>query len=252
MRSFWEEFKKPIVIIASFFILLFVYTKLAGPLPFYINSVNTTKTDLFSSSGVGEATAVPDQATIMLGVTKNAETVEDAQKETNSVANKIIADLKALGVQDKDIKTTNYSVNPDYEIQPLLPNRGGQKGFIVTQNIEVKVRPIENVNKIIDRSTADGANLIGGINFTFSDELQRKLEGEAAREAVKIAKQKAQTLANSAGIRLGKIINVVSNNPPLYPLGVAQKAEDQIEPSTNVTPGENSVRIEVTLYYETY
>ncbi|OGH02574.1 MAG: hypothetical protein A2798_02965 [Candidatus Levybacteria bacterium RIFCSPHIGHO2_01_FULL_37_17] len=253
--SFWNEFKKPLVIIAGFFLLLFIYTKLAGPIPFYINSVNTTKTDLFSSSGEGEATAVPDQTTISLGVTKNASTVDEAQKQANTVANKIIADLKKLGIKDKDIKTTNYNVHPNYEVQPLLPTRGGQAGYSVTHNIEVKIKPIELINKVIDTATADGANLVGGVNFTFSDDLQKKLEEEATKEAVANAKQKAQTLASSAGVRLGKIINVVSssNNPPFYPLSAAEKGEvvDQ-EPTTNVTPGENTVRVGVTIYYETY
>jgi len=57
-------------VIIVFFIVLFVYTKLAGPIPFFINSVNTTKTDLFSASGEGKVTAVPDQATIDVGVTQ--------------------------------------------------------------------------------------------------------------------------------------------------------------------------------------
>src|SRR3989344_8124430 len=125
MGSIWEELKRPLAIIASFFILLFIYTKLAGPIPFYINSVNTTKTDLFSSSGEGEATAVPDEATISVGVTKNALTVDEAQKQANTVANKLISDLKKLGILDKDIKTTNYNVHPNYEVQPLFPTRGG-------------------------------------------------------------------------------------------------------------------------------
>lgn len=261
MRSFWDEFKKPIVIIASFFILLFLYTKLAGPLPFYINSINTTKTDLFSSSGEGEATAVPDESTINLGVTKNASTVNEAQEQTNTVAKKIIADLKKMGIKDKDIKTTNYNVNPNYEINPLTPRLGepiggqnAQNGYSVTQNIEVKIKPIENVNKVIDLATKDGANLVGGVNFTFSNDLRKSLEEKATKEAVENAKQKAQVLTNSAGVRLGRIINVVSstNNPPFYSLSVAQKAEDQREPATNVTPGENTVTIGVTIYYETY
>ncbi|OGH11382.1 MAG: hypothetical protein A3B38_00960 [Candidatus Levybacteria bacterium RIFCSPLOWO2_01_FULL_36_13] len=254
MGSIWEELKRPLAIIASFFILLFIYTKLAGPIPFYINSVNTTKTDLFSSSGEGEATAVPDEATISVGVTKNASSVDEAQKQANTVANKLISDLKKLGILDKDIKTTNYNVNPNYEIQPLMPTRGGQSGYSVTQNIEVKIKPIENVNKVIDLATKDGANLVGGVNFTFSDELQKNLEEKATKEAVENAKEKAQILASAAGVRLGKIINVVSstNNPPFYPLSASDKGEVLDQEPTNITPGENTINVGVTIYYETY
>ncbi len=254
MRSFWDQFKFLIVGILLFFIALAAYTTLLGPISFRVNNVNTNQTDIFSASGEGEAAAVPDEATISVGVTKNAATVDEAQNQANTVTTKLIADLKKLGIKEKDIKTTNYSVNPNYGIEPLLPTRTGQSGYSVTQNIEVNVKPIENVNKVIDTATKDGANLVGGINFTFSDDLLKDLEEKATKEAVRSAKEKAQSLANSAGVKLGKIINVVSstNNPPFYGFESAQKADDQVEPQTQVTPGENTVKIGVTIYYETY
>jgi len=268
VRNFYEQFKTPIVFVILIFLGLGIYTKLFGPIPFYINSTNTTKTDLFSSSGSGEATAVPDQATIYVGVTKTANTVEDAQKQVNTIASKLIADLKKLGVKDKDIKTTNYSVNPNYgNIRPMgmaqgisepidsgLPYQGKASGYEVTQNIEVKVKPIEKVNQVIDTATKDGANLVGGVNFTFSDDLQKKLEQQATKQAVDEAKQKAQTLSNASGIRLGKIVNVVSstNNYPYPVMMEAGKAQDSTVPPTEVTPGESTITISVTIYYETY
>lgn len=253
MRDFWSQFKTPIVIIASFFIALFLYTKLAGPIPFYINSVNTTKTDLFSSSGTGEMASVPDEASISVGVTKSAPTVAEAQKQTNTAADKIITELKKLGLSNVDIKTTNYSVNPNYGNDLMFPSRGTQNGYTVIQNLDIKVKPIEKVNKVVDTVTAAGANLIGGVNFTFSDSLQKSLEQEATIKAVNDAKEKAQTLANAAGVRLGKVINVVSsnNNPRPEPIMMKASKSDQQEP-TNITPGENTVTVSVTIYYETY
>jgi hypothetical protein len=248
--------------IIVFFIVLFVYTKLAGPIPFFINSVNTTKTDLFTSNGEGKVTAVPDQATVDAGVTAQSQTVADAQTKVNQTADKIIADLKKLGLSDKDIKTTDYSVSPNYsnEIVPMgAPMMSGTNqnitGYTVTQNLEVNVKPIDKANKVVDTATADGANLVGGVNFTFSDELSKSLEQKATQQAVNDAKNKAQTLANASGIHLGKIVNVVENSNSPRPLmmaaGVASKAVDQSAP-TNVTPGQNSLTVDVVLYYETY
>lgn len=269
MRNFYEQFKTPIVFVILIFLGLGIYTKLFGPIPFYINSTNTTKTDLFSASGEGTATAVPNQATVYAGVTKTAKTVDEAQKQVNSVSEKLIADLKKLGIEKADIKTTNYSVNPSYDNNPrplmmeegvtgsseaLFPYQGDATGYEVTQNLEVKVKPIEKVNQVIDTATKDGANLVGGANFTFSDDLQKTLEDQATKEAVKEAKEKAQSLASASGIRLGKVVNVVSstNNYP-YPMALeARKADDSTIPSTNVTPGESTITISVTIYYETY
>jgi len=263
VRNFYEQFKTPIVTVALIFLAFLVYTKVVGPIPFYINSVNTTKTDLFSSSGSGEVTAVPETASVSVGVTKTAATVDSAQEQVNTVANKLISDIKKLGISEKDIKTTNYTVNPNYGSggpEPLIyPSIGGTEkitGYTVTQNIEVKVKPLDKVNNVIDVSTKAGANLVGGVNFTFSDDLMKKLEKEATQEAVNDAKEKAQILANAAGVRLGKIVNVVSStNHPYFMRSMAasldSKTTDTVPP-TEITPGESTVNIGVTIYYETY
>lgn len=248
--------------IIAFFVVLFVYTKLTGPVPFSINSVNTTKTDLFSSSGEGKATAIPDQATVDAGVTQTAATVVDAQNKVNAKTQKIIIEIKKLGVLDKDIKTTNYSVTPNYGdnggVPMMFPIRTGRNnitGYTVTQNLEINVKDLAKVNKAIDSATANGANMVGGTNFTFSDELQKKLENQARIQAVNNAKEKAQSLANASGIRLGKVVNVIESGngfpQPLAMMKGAGGAADQSTP-TNVTPGENNVTINVVIYYETY
>ncbi len=264
MKNFFNEFKTPIVTILVIFIALFLYTAIAGPIPFSVNSITTTKTDLFTASGQGEVSAVPDQATVYLGVTENAATVSDAQNSANKKADKIIATIKALGITDKYIKTTNYSVTPNYgnnTPQPLLmiPNRGGGDqitGYTVSQNLEIKVKPIDKVNKVIDTATANGANLVGGINFTFSDTLQKSLEEKARVQAVSEAKQKASDLANAAGIRLGTVVNVIESSSPIAMPMVAgtlkATGNSQETTPTNTTPGENTVTVNVTIYYETY
>jgi uncharacterized protein len=262
VRNFYEQFKTPIVTIVILFVALFLYTKFAGPIPFSINSVNTTKTDLFSTDGQGQETAVPDTATVSIGVTQTAANVSDAKDKANKIANKIIEDVKKLGILEKDIKTTNYSVNPNYgnnEIMPMMyPIRDGGNnitGYTVTQNIDIKVKPTDKANTIIDAVTKDGANLVGGVSFTFSDELEKKLEESARKEAVKKAKEKAQSLANASGLRLGRIVNVIENSsfPRYMPMMAgAEKAETPDTIQTNVTPGENTVTINVTIFYETY
>src|SRR4051812_10577076 len=105
-----QQVKTPLVVILFFFVVLFLYTNLAGPIPFSVNSITTTKSNLFTVSGTGKASAVPDTAMASFGVTKTAPTVESAQTQINEVANKITAQLKTLGIADKDIQTTNYTV----------------------------------------------------------------------------------------------------------------------------------------------
>jgi uncharacterized protein YggE len=258
----FQEFRKLIISTVIILAAFFLYTKIAGPIPFFVNSIQTTKTDLFSTTGEAEETAVPDEATINVGVTQQALTVSDAQDKANTVADKLINEIKKLGIPEKDIKTVNYTVTPNYSggvPQPLIEPGGGSReqkitSYTVDQSLQIKVKPIDKVNRVIDTATANGANLVGGVNFTFSDDLQKSLEKKARENAVKDAKEKAQGLANAAGVRLGKIVNVVEGGNSFVPLRAAaslEKASDQTQP-TNVTPGENTLTVTVTLYYETF
>jgi hypothetical protein len=245
-----REFKSSLLITLAVLILLFVYFKFAGPIPFTINSIQTTKTSLFSTSGTGKATGIPDTALLSIGVTKEALTVTDAQNQINVAANKIIADLKQLGVEEKNIQTSDYRVSPKYDY-----TRGDQKitGYTATQTLEVKVTPIDIANKAIDAATLDGANLIGGITFTFNDKTKKDLQNKARTEAIKEAKEKAQSLAKAAGMRLGKIVDIQESGnyePRPMMMDAALKAEGETA-DTQLQPGENSTTSTITIYYET-
>lgn len=246
-----QNLKTSLSIILFIFLGLFIYTRFAGPIPFSVNSITTTKTNLFSVSGTGKATGIPDTAALSVGVTKSAATIALAQEQTNSAANKIIEDFKKLGIAQKDIKTTNYSINPNYDF-----SRGGTQnitGYTVTQTLEADITPIDIANKAIDTATADGANLIGGITFTFNDKTKKDLEDKARTEAVKQAREKAQSLASATGIRLGRIVDVQeSNGFEPRPIMMAQSLEvGKGAGDTSLQPGENSITINITLSYET-
>lgn len=257
MQNSWNGLRTPLLTVLAIFIGLFLYTSLFGPIPFSVNSVTTNKTDLFRVEGTGKASAAPDTALLSLGVTKNATTVQVAQNQINETTNKIIAELKKLGVEEKNIKTTNYSIYPDYDYS--TPVTGGQqrfRGYIASQNIEVRVKLIERANQAMDVATAQGANTVSGVSFVLDDEVKKQLENKAREEAVKNAKEKAESLSKIAGIRLGKIVDVQESSiPQVFPyaqnpaLGSANKV---LEQRTELNPGENNVQITITLSYETF
>lgn len=267
MKPEFDKYLKPIVVIIIIFLGFFLYTKITGPIPFFINSVSTTKADFFNVSGIGEATAVPDVGIVNVGITQTAATVNQAQSKTNEIASKVIADIKKLGIDEKNIKTTSYSVTPNYgqtaepQVQnmmyPLPPTTRANAivNYTVTQNLQAEVKPIEKANKVIDTATANGANIIGQVSFSFSDNLKTQLENKARAEAIKKAKEKAQNLSNLSGIRLGKLVNVTESNEarpwPMTAMG-SGKTTDQAQSPTNVTPGESTISITVTLSYETF
>lgn len=247
-----KQLKIPFFTVFFILIGIFLYTRLAGPVPFSVNSIQTTKTNLFSVTGTGKATEVPDTALISLGVTKTATNILTAQEQVNTIASKLISDLKSLGIEEKNIKTTNYNVYPNYD---YTSGRQNITGYTITQNLEVKIKPIDKANKAIDITTADGANMVGGINFILNDDAQKRLEEKAREEAIKNARQKAESLARLSGIKLGRIVDVQES--PIFerqiPVGMDLKAPiSEEEKSTEITPGESTITTTITLFYETY
>lgn len=218
---------------------------------------------------------------------KKAATVEAAKNEVNKIVNQLTNDLKALGVKEKDIKTTNFSVSSPYpyysadvpqadvvmeseavqsmpaqpesmRIMPVPPVKpGGQKLYAVNANIEVRVSPIETAEKAIDAATKAGANQIGGIQFVVNDAEQKKLEQQARKQAIENAKEKAKDIADAAGIKLGKVIDVQESfggYPIAYGRAEMMLKSDSGQPTappTELNPGESKISISVTLSYET-
>lgn len=212
------------------------------------------KTQTFSVQGTGSATGTPDQSNVSFTVNKSAPTAETAQQQANALMNTIISDLQKSGVEKKDIQTSNYNSSPNYaDDGTTILN------YTVSENVDVTVHDNAKVNKVIDIATKDGAQNVYGPNLTFSDTKQQQLEDQARVNAIDNAKQKAQRLANAAGMHLGNVINVQENQPtPIYPIrpepllfnakaaGTAQSAPTQIN------PGQNTVTATITLTYETY
>lgn len=228
--------------ILIFFAVVFVYTKFGPPLPLFISSVNTTKTDTYQVSGTGKASIQPDSATVNLGVAVTGKTAKDAQDQMNSLINKVVDAIKGLGVENKDIKTENYSVYPIYEESQRISGYSGNTAIII------KVNDISKVNEIIDTATTQGANQVGGANFEVKD--RAKAENEARKLAVEDARKKAQETAKMVGFKLGRIINYSEG-----PLAIPMLERDYLgkggggEP-TQIEPGSNEVVINVTLSYE--
>jgi uncharacterized protein YggE len=233
-----------------FFTLLFAYVKLAGPLPFIIQSTTTTQNNAFSVTGEGKVQATPDKATVTAGVQAKGATTQEAQNQMNAVINKVSAGIKGVGIDSKDIKTENYNINPTYDY-----TNGAQRitGYSGSTNLTITVRDINKVNTVIDTATANGANVVSGAQFDVAD--KTKALDEARKLAVEDAKKKAQQAAQTAGFKLGSIVNYQeSENGEVRPLMyAADKASAQVaNPPTQVEPGSNQVVLTVTLSYQVW
>lgn len=249
-----------------------LFFKFVGPVPFKISS--PVGNDIFTMNGEGRASTKPDIAVVSLGVSANSKTVKEAQSKMNQVINKVTEDLKKLGVEEKDIKTENYNIYPnyDYSEKPISqnvsisssPSTGSEIGLLeasdnedskiidysANTNLKIKVRDLDKVNQVIDIGTKNGANQIGGITFEVAD--RSKSEEEARKLAIEDARKKANIAAKAAGIKLGKVLNYYESlYPPVdsYPLyGGTDVQMDRT--STDIQPGSMEIVVTATLSYE--
>jgi len=210
--------------------------------------------DRFSISGSGTVYAQADIANITVGLkTEVKKTAAEATAESTTKMKAIVQSLKELGIEDKDIKTTDYSLQPVYN---WLENRGQVlQGYQVYQNVSVKVRALEKIGEVIAKTTEQGANQIGNVSFTIDDE--DDLKNQARELAIQKAKEKAALIAEQTGMKLGKIKGVYESADadipvPMYTnvqLMKESAASVSLE-SANIQTGQNEVKVEVTLTYE--
>ncbi len=257
---------------------LFVYGKFGPGLPLSVNQITTNKNDLFTVTGEGRVTVKPDVAEVNFGVNTTGATVALVQSQSNTAINRVVEAVKKLGIEAADIKTTNYNIYPQYAnegiptpmllptaeptvaaeekmaIAPMPPKPGTPRITSYSMNISVivKVRDLNKVNQVVDTATANGANQVGGINFTVDK--PEIYQAEARKKAVENAKAKANDLASVAGIQLGKVVGIYEN-PGFYgrnyPLAMKAEGMGGDMGGTQIEPGSSEITTQVTLNYET-
>lgn len=231
-----------------FFILLFVYSKWGPSIPFSFTTQN--KGEPLMVTETGKVAVTPDTAKITIGIEEQGISLKQVQNSVNSKSKKITEELKKLGIEEKNIKTVNYSVYPEYDYQnsPYRIN-----GYRVSTLYEIKITDFEVVNDAVVVATNSGANIVGNISFEVNEKTKEELTNKAREEAVEKAKSKAKGLANAAGITLGKIINIQeSGGFEPRPILMYDKAVSGSEPAmeANITPGETEIEVSVTLSFE--
>ena len=137
--------KQTAALIIFFFLSLFAYTKLVGPIPFSVTSVTTQKTDTFTVTGEGKVFVKPDIATTTVSVQVSGPTVKQVQQDLNTKINQVSSVVKKVGIADKDIQTTNYSIYPTYDFQ-----NGSQRitGYSASTQLTIKARDIDKINDV--------------------------------------------------------------------------------------------------------
>lgn len=217
--------------------------------------------NVISVSGEGEVFAVPDVATFLFSVIEERPTAGEAQESAARKINEALSFIKGKGVEESDMKTTNFNLYPQYEFrrEPCIgfdcPPSGERVlvGFEVNQTVEVKVRDTTKAGEIIAGIAEFGISNISGLSFTVDD--KEILEREARSLAIDDARKKAKELARDLGVSLVRVVSFSESGQPVFFERLsfdtsASAIGGSVETVPNLPIGENKIVSRVTITYE--
>ena len=230
-------------------LIMLAFTCLALMLPTgSANAVSKDDLRVITMTGRGLVKAAPDIARISTGVVSEADTAGAALKANTAAMSKVVAELKASGIDAKDIQTARFAVNPRHQ-----RNRDGREpkiiGYRVTNSVRITVRDLKALGGILDKVVSLGSNQIDGIAFDIDE--PRKLQDEARRRAVKDAKAKAELYAEAADVDLGDILSISEGAvmQPRRPV-MARMAMEAKSADVPIEPGEQAIEVRVSMSWE--
>lgn len=207
-----------------------------------------------SLNGIGEISAKPDTAYLTSGVTTQGATAREALDGNTAAMSQLIETLRAAGIEERDIQTSGFTVNPNYVYTDARDANGYTlppkiNGYVVSNNVTVRVRDLAILGAVLDQAVTVGANTINGVTFSVAD--PSKLNEEARKAAFADAKAKAELYATAAGVELGAIRLITESNgyapPQPYMMREAAFADAKAVP---IAAGEMTYSINVTVTWE--
>ena len=206
------------------------------------NSITST----VSVNGEGVVTAVPDMATVSVGVITQADTAADALVANNQAMVGLNGVLDSFSVAERDRQTSNFNISPRYRRNTNPPGEPRIESYQVSNQVTIRVRDLDKLGDLLDGLVKSGSNSVNGIQFGNSDQDERM--DEARELAVADARRRAELYANAAGLRVGKVLSISESGTatPRPMLRGAMMAEAAAVP---IAAGENEIRAMVQIVF---
>ena len=203
---------------------------------------------VISLSGHGEVRSAPDMAFVTTGVLSQGNTAAEALAANTQAMNALFAALKQAGIDEKDVQTSSFMVQPRYD----YTNNQAPKlvGYDVSNNVTVTMRKIADLGPLLDKLVQSGSNQISGISFDVSKP-DAALD-EARKLATADATRRAKVYAEALGVTLGPVLSVsegTNYQPPVPMLRGKAMMADAAAP-VPVAAGEQSLSVDVNITWE--
>ena len=196
-------------------------------------------------SGQGQVAAVPDMATITLGVTHEAKQARGAMDATSAATAQVLQRLESLGVAPRDMQTSNLSLNPIWSNRNSSVSGATEIiGFVASNSVHVRLRDLAELGRVLDAIIDDGANNFNGLRFSVQD--PDPLMDEARKRAVADAIARARLLTTAAGVRLGVVLSITEQGggrPQMLEMSAARRGD------VPIAAGEVSVSATVSMVF---
>ncbi len=203
--------------------------------------------------GEGVTQVVPNRVEMSLAVITEGEESEAALEENNRQMEQVVSYLKDQGVEEANIQTGEFSVRPVHDW--VADSETGERrrvisGYLVSNRVDVKVTDMEKAGTITDGAVQAGANEVTRFDLVVSDEEEYKKE--ARREAIREAREKAEEIAYDLGVELGRVISFSEDT--IHPFVTRSATEamdvDDPRPQVPIEPGEEEIKVNVTVGFE--
>jgi len=198
--------------------------------------------------GQGKASGAPTVAHINIGVETSAPSAQEAMDANRARMAALLEKVKALGIADKDIQTSNFSIYT--EQRPVAMGSGTEEftvAYRVSNQVSLTIRDVAKLGDILDQAVAAGANNIYGVYFGM--ESTAELEAQAREKAIADANARAEALASLSGVSVGEVITiseVIGTPGPVY-YGLAKV--EGMGGATPIQPGEYEMTMSVQVTY---
>ena len=210
---------------------------------------------LLTVQGEGKTTRKPDLAVFSAGVATSGKTAGEAMAANAAQMTQVIAALKRAGIAERDIQTSNISLNPVYaQQQPrplgsIEPEEAKIIGYQANNQVTVRQRKLGEFGKVIDALVAAGANQVNGPSFEVDDS-DGALD-EARTDALKKARARADLYARATGLKVVRVLTIAESGAyaPRGPVMYRMVANDSAA-ATPVMAGEVALQANVTVQYE--
>jgi uncharacterized protein YggE len=202
-------------------------------------------------TGQAEIQLPADQVTITLGVETESSSAREASALNASKMDAVIEALREAGGESQKIETFGYALSPEYR-RPTQedPSRQTISGYRARNSIRVTLSEVEMAGTLLDAGISAGANRVMSLQFSATNTREARLE--ALREAVRLAREEAQTIAEAMGVTLGSVLEVRGGASPGNPT-VMYRSPRVMEMSSAPTPieaGAQTVTANVTILYQ--